>query len=117
MLHFARPFTQGLQLRHGFVTADSRALFVAEIFDLPFDQVQRVDAADCLMRRARLFTLRVGQAFERLEEASPRVCKATGVNETGTFTHALIGLIAIALQVNAATLDQAVGDLAAATRI
>jgi hypothetical protein len=57
----------------GFVTADSRALCVAEIFDLPFDQVQRVDAADCLMRRARLFTLRVGQAFERLEEASPRV--------------------------------------------
>ena len=73
MLHFARPFMQGCKLRYGFVTADSCAIFVAEIFDLPFDQIQRVDAADRFMRRARLFTLRIGQSFERLEEASPRV--------------------------------------------
>src|SRR5260370_6714395 len=69
------------------------------------------------MRRARLFALRVGQGFERLEEPSPRVRKTTDVNEAGALTRALIGLIAIALQVSAATLDQGVGDLAAATRI
>ena len=73
MLHFTRPFMQGLQLRHGFFPTDPRALLVAEIFDLPFDQVQRVDAADCFMRRARLFTLRIGQSFKCLEKASPRV--------------------------------------------
>jgi hypothetical protein len=47
---------------------------VDQILDLPFDEIQRIDAPHRSVRRARLFTLRIGQRFERLEEASPRVC-------------------------------------------
>jgi len=52
---------------NGFCAADSRALLVAEIFDLPLDQVKRIDAPHRFMCRARLFALRVGQGFKRLE--------------------------------------------------
>jgi hypothetical protein len=45
------------------------------------------------------------------------VRKTTDVKQTGARARPFVGLIAIALQIPAATLDQGVGDLAAATRI
>ena len=73
----------GCKLRDGFFAADSRAFLIAEIFDLPLDQVKRIDAPHRFVRRRGLFALRIGQGFERLEEASPRMGKTTDVKQAG----------------------------------
>lgn len=86
MLHFDRPLAQGCKLRHGFFPADSRAPFVVEFLDLPLDEIQRIDAPHGFVRHARLFSLRVGQGFECLEEASPRVRKTADVHQAGACT-------------------------------
>jgi hypothetical protein len=62
------------ELRDGFRVADPCAFLIAQVFDLPFDQIQRIDASHRLVRGGVLLALRVGQRFERFEEASPRVC-------------------------------------------
>jgi hypothetical protein len=35
---------QGRKLRHGFCAADPCTFLVAQVFDLPLDQVERIDA-------------------------------------------------------------------------
>jgi len=85
----ARPLAQGCKLRHGFCAADSRALLVAEIFDLPLDQVKRKSmrrTASCAV--LGLFALRVGQALKRLEKPSPRMSETPNVQQAGALTHA-----------------------------
>jgi hypothetical protein len=63
VLHFAGPLTQGLKLRDGLGAADTCAFLVAQVFDLPFDQVQLIDAPHRFMRSRVLLALRVGQAL------------------------------------------------------
>ena len=69
------------------------------------------------MGRTRLFALCVGQGLERFEEASSYVREASHMDKTRAGTDPLVGLIAVTLQIPAATLNESVGDLAAAARV
>ena len=64
---------QRCELRDRFRLTDPSALLVAQIFDLSFDQIQRIDAPYRLVPRGSAGTLRIGQGLEGLEEASSRV--------------------------------------------